>query len=602
MVFEDIDSIVSFVKKGVKLPDWQTKLFEKNASAVQVHSQGHVFFKIDRLFPNEHPTSKAHRVLSFESITEASFGRAANNVNRIFKNSSYTVEANEKTMKLVQEHNFGGQNFFNWFLDEWVKVALKQDPNALIVVYPPDYVKEEGRPQVVFIPSAHIKHMDADTIIFVSEEESQVEYDIKEVTVSSKTFYDQSINGINSKAITDNTFTPIIEGIIKRHVYHVFQKDQGFFRLEQLEKDKDKYEVVQYDLPKDFLPIVDVGGEKGQRNVNKSFLHPFVPFGNLALLQHSQHTAVNFNFSFPRMSEIETPCEAEGCNGGWIICETQEDLQKFGEKKSCGVCGGTGGTTRQSPYKIYKKRFDPNMGDGEKYLDVPDVQFYTPDVAILDYSKEEWKNYLEMAEAAVYIQQRVQTGNVESADSKEIDREDLYAFLARVGQVFFSKLRFCLQSFENYLVASPGEVVVNIPFSYAILTEGEAYEALQKILASNVPVMLKANQTESFINKFVSQSSPLRKFIDVLKLVDPLLFYTAAELQTYKASGIVTAEQMSIHVFAYPMLSQMWSKAKNIFVEKEADAIAEALLKEVEKFKPEQPTDLKTKLIEANAA
>src|SRR5690606_7904049 len=163
-------------------------------------------------------------------------------------------------------------------------------------------------------------------------------------------------------------------------------------------------------------------------------------------------------------------------------------------------------------------------------LNIDDVKYYTPPIGILDYSKNEWKDYLTLAETAVYISQRVATGNVESAKSKEIDRDDMYAYLFKVGQCYFNRLRFVLQCFENYFVSSPTQVSVSIPFSYAILSEGEAFSALKDILSSTVPVMLKASQVESFINKFVSQASPIRKFLEVLKVVDPLLYYTNAEI------------------------------------------------------------------------
>lgn len=597
--FKSEKDLISFVISA-KLPEWQRKLFQQYADAIQVHSQGEIFYKLDRLFPNEHPESKDHRILAFESITEASFGRAANNVNRIFKNSSYTVEASEPVVDYSTQHDFDGHNFYNWFLDEWVKYALKQDANTRIVVYPPEYVEEYGRPPVVFVESCFIKHLSDDAFIFVSEKESTIEYEIKEMCVSSETFYDQSINRPNFREARKNTYTPKMEAKVKKHVYHAFFKGFGFYRIEQPDTGQE-YEFEFFPIENDFMPCIDTGGEKGKNNVNKSFLHPFVSFGNLALLQHSQHTAVNFTFSFPRMSEIQTPCEG-GCEKGRIICETDSDIEVYGTTKPCLVCGGSGGTVPQTPYKVYRKTYDPNGMEGDnKYLEVDDVKYYTPDVSILDYSKNEWKNYLDMAEVAVYVNQRVATGMIESAKSKEIDRDDMYSFLFRVGQSYFNRLRFVLQCFENYLVASPSEVTVGIPYSYAIVSEDEAFAALKDILSSNVPVMLKASQVEGFINKFVSQSSPVRKFIDVLKVADDLLYYTNNEIASFKASRIVTDEQYSVHVFAYPTLQKMYFRDKNLFSNQDVEQIAATLLKTLEIFKPEPVKDLRSTFLDQGA-
>lgn len=594
MEFKDENALIKFILKAV-LPEWQAKLFKRNREAIQVHSQGKIFYKIDRLFPNENPQSKAHRILSFESITEASFGRAANNVNRIFKNSSYSVSASERTIKELSSHDFDGQNFYGWFLDQWTSIALKDDPNALIVVYPPEYFLEKDILPVRFVKSEHIKYMTDEALIFVSEEESEVDYDIEETKVQTVQFHDQSINRWNFMESYENTFAPTVKAHVKRPVYHAFFHGLGFVRLEKTRGKEKEFEYSLYTYNPDFIPAIDVGGEKSGK-VNKSFLHPFVPFGNLALLQHSQHTAVNFMFSFPRMSEIETPCEAPGCQNGQIACETEADVEAYGDFKPCKSCGGTGYVVPQSPYKVYKKRYDPAGMEGDnKHIEVPDVQYYTPDTAILDYSKKEWKDYLEAAETAVYIQQRVKTGGIESAKSKEIDRDDLYAFLSKVGQVYFSRLRFTIQCFENFLVANPTQVTVENPYSYAILSEGEAFSELKDILQSNVPVMIKANRVESFISKFVSASSPIRKFIDVLKLVDPLLYYSKDELTAWKLASVVSAQQMAVHVFSYPVLQNMYFRDPKLF-DQDTLALVEKVKKELEAYKPEEPKPLQDTL------
>lgn len=597
--FSSEKELVSFVINK-KLPEWQAELFKQNADAVQVHSQGQIFYKIDQLFPNEQQESKDHRILAFESVTEPSFGRAANNVSRIFKNSSYTVEASDKTLQHALAPLYEGQSFYQWFLDHWVAVALKEDANARIVFYPPEYTGYKSQP-CEFISSEHIKHLSEDLVIFVSEKESEVTYELEKCPVTSEKFYDQSINGINFRDVKKNTFTPKIKTVIKRSVYHVFYKGDGFYRIEQLDKkgpNNEDYSIEHFPIKVDFMPVIDAGGDKTSKKVNKSFLHPFVPFGNLALLQHSQHTAVNFMFSFPKMSELQTPCDDINCQVGWVSCETEEDRTKFGERKPCLRCGGTGYMVNQTPYKMYIKKFDSQAMEGEqKYLEIDDVKYYTPDVAILNYSKQEWKDYLEEAEKAVYVSQRIKTGNVEAAKSKEIDREDLYSFLARVGQVYFSRLRFGLQCFENYLVNSPVKVAVNPPYSFAILSEGEAFTELKDLLSSNVPVMLKASQVEGFINKFVSQSSPIRRFVDVLRLVDPLLYYTNGEIAGFKASNIVSAEQYSVHVFAYPVLQKMYFQDKNLFLS-EIDSIVDKVNTELVQYKPKEPTTIKDKFIQ----
>jgi hypothetical protein len=591
--FNTDEELVAFVLKQ-KLPEWQKKLFKRNAEAIQVHSQGQIFFKLDRLFPNEASESKDHRILAFESVTEASFGKAVNNINRIFKNTSYSFEASDKSTEQA-EQLFEGDNFFQWFLDEWTTWALKEDANSRIAVYPPEYVKDGYEP-ICFISSDHLLRCDKDAVVFISEKESDVDYETEEVRIHNVRFYDQSIGKMNFRQVTENTFTPKICTKIKRPVYHAFINEVGFYRIEQLQGSTSKYQVDFYPFPGDMIPVTDVGGEKSSKDVNKSFLNPFVAFGNLALLQHSQHTAVNFTFSFPRMSEIFSPCDDPLCKDGWIDCDVSKDCPDG--KKTCGKCGGSGQISNQTPYKSYIKRFDPQGMEGDdKILEVPHVQFYTPDTSILDYSKAEWKNYLEMAERAVYVTQKVQTGNVESADSKSIDRDDMYAFLSRIAKVYYSKIKFVLQAWENYFYSNPDQVTIEVPYSFAILQEDEAFAGLKDILASNIPVMLKASQVESFVNKFLSQNSPIRKFLDVLKITDPLLFYNSNEITSFKLNGAVSPEQMTAHVFSFPVLQKMYFEDPLLFMQ-DTKAIIKKVETELQTMVPEQPVDLKTKLLQ----
>lgn len=583
MIFIDDDALVSFVTKA-QLPDWQTKLFSKYRNEIQVHSKGQLFYKIDRLFPNENPLSKDHRLLSFEPITKSSFNKGITNIMRIFGNSSYTCEASEETMKVITEHNFDDKNLFSYFLDQWVSNALALDPNSLIVTYPPDFIKDKTFDQVIFIKSDNIVYFDSDTFIFRSEEESDVKYEVETIRINNEIFFDTSINSLNLRETVANSYSEIITTKFVRTVYHAFVQDK-FYRIEQGIENPNAYTLTTFSMPFATPPVIFAGGMRAENRTYESFLATFVPFGNLALLQHSQHTAVNFIYSFPRMSEIQSPCENELCHNGLVDCEVSEIFPEG--KCPCKVCRGTGYTSVQSPYKTYVKRYDPTglTEDNKALLEADDVKFYTPDVGILNYSKEEWKDYLEMAEMAIYVQQKVQTGNVESAKSKEVDLTELYAFLMRIAKTFYDRLRFVIQQFENYTVSNPAQVTVNIPFSFAILSEQEAFDALNTILSSNAPSIIKGNQVETFILKFVSQSSPIAKAYNVLKLVDVLLLKNDNEISTLKANNIVTAEQWSIHTFSYPVLMQMYEGNRDLF-DQEAERIAEQLNLQLQQYKP----------------
>lgn len=592
MDFADVNAIVSFVTTQ-KLQDWQKTLFKKYADEVQVHSQGQLFYKLDTLFPNENPASKETRMLSFEPITKASFNKGVSNVYRMFSNSSYSADMSEKTAQYLAETKFDNQDLFSYFLELWTTTALKQDANSLIVVYPEKFMKDKAFNQVLTISSEDIVYFDDNTFIFKSEAESKIQFSVNAVFFSRNVFYDESIKDLNIMSACQNTYNQKVIKTYQLTVWHAFVKNK-FYRIAQTE-DSNQFDVTIYDLGKNIVPPVVFAGGLVTNKVYESFLSPFIYFGNLALLQHSQHTAVNFMFSFPRMSELQPVCDYPLCDSGSVPCDIDE-AHPTG-RMTCPQCNGTGYKSSQSPYKTYIKKYDPSGFDESStkdFLNTDDVRFYTPPVQVLDYSKNEWRDYLKMAEESIFIMQKVYTGQVQSAESKNIDLDELYAFLISISKVFYDRLRFVLQSFENYLVGSPRTVTVNVPYSFAILTEQEAFLALNSILTSTAPAIIKGNQIESFISKFVSDSSPVKKAYEVLKQVDLLFLKSDAEIQILKSNNIVTSDAWVIHTFAYPVLMNLYSADKALF-EQDTDEVVSQLQAELQQYKPVS-SDLKTQL------
>lgn len=592
MTFANPGEMVSFAIKN-KLPEWQTKLFAKYRNEIQVHSKGQLFYKIDRLFPNEDPRSKDHRLLSFEPVTKSSFNKAVTNIMRIFHNSSYDCYVSEETTKIITENNFDNKNLFSYFLEQWSTWALALDPNSLVVVYPPEFMKDKSFNQVTFVSSEHIVYFDHDTFIFKSEEESVTEQVVQSVSIQNERFWDNGLKMFNIRETAVNSYNEVIKTRFVRTVYHAFIQNK-FYRIEQ-PLEGEVYDVITYDLPMKIPPVCFSGGMKAEKKLYESFLSPFVPFGNLALLQHSQHTAVNFMFSFPRMSEVQSECENQLCKDGYVDCDVSV-LHPDGSMP-CPNCHGSGYHAVQTPYKIYVKKQNNNgpEQDVKTMMETPSVEFYQPPTDTLKYSKQEWQDYLTKAEMSVFIDQKIETGNVESAKKVELDMNEFYGFLSRIAKVFYNDLRFVIQCFENYTVPNPPKVSVIIPFSFAILTEDEAFEALNKILTSNAPDVIKGNRVESFILKFVSASSPVKKAYNVLKQVDLLLLKNDSQISTLKSNNIVTGEQWSIHTFSYPLLMQMYSKDENLF-EQDIATVAKQLNTELALYKPEEEPSLTTAL------
>jgi hypothetical protein len=563
------------------LDTWKKDYFEKVAKALQVHTKGQLFSKVDTLFPNEHPDSKAHCIATYEPITKASIWKGINNLQRIFAHSSFSYQVGEQLTSWLAEYEYNGMNLLNYFLQEWVAKAIAEDPNGLFVIYPPDWAAERGMCPVQWVRSDLIKSVTRDQIAFISEHDSQVEYTYESTVVSRKVFEDTSVNALNAITCTEVSYNQRLKVKVVKEVVHLFTRDGFLMYTPNGRQDQYDTTIVDFADPLTQIPAFPGGGtiaDKADIALFESFVQPFVPFGNLALIQHRNHRAVDLQFSYPRMSELQMPCDAAGCAGGKIKCRKSQ-LYPDGFM-ACPKCKGHGFTTVQSPYKIYNPRYDPNDQNENKHLQVDPVKFYSPDVGIIDYSKDAWKDYLKQAETSIFVSQKVYTGQVQSAESKDIDMEDMYAWLLNPSKVFYNNLRFLLQALEDYISRNPSTVAVERPFSFAILTEAEAFLAMDRILQSTAPVFIKGNQVDNFVSKFVSKDSPVIRALAILKQFDPLLFYSAADVQTFKGAGVISADMYKIHVLAYPVMLKLYQQNRDFFNQEDSQII-DQLTKEI---------------------
>lgn len=582
-----IKELVRLIQEA-KMPEWWSKYASQLAYNLQVHTKGLMFDKITGLYPNEHPDSQKHCINSYESITKGSIWKAINNIIRVFNNSSYNIQISEKTKSVIEEYQDSEGSLFSQFLEDWIKNAVATDPNGLCVIYPLEYTDDLYR----YVTHHDIIHVSEETLIFKSESESEIKTEMIDTEYTKEVFIDYEEHyGYGSKGIPNvshssvRTFNRRLEKKYVKTVYHVFTKTH-FIRFYKKDEGDKEFLFDYYKHPKELetLPYFENGGVEIEKDLYESFVQPFVPFGNLSLMAHRNQRANDLNFSYPRMSEVQQACDA--CNGkGETSCDTGWE--------ACKTCKGSKYVSIQSPYKVYRKVQDSFDVDG-KIFSTPSVEFYTPPTAILEFTQKNWKEYLSMAEEAVFVQQKTDTGNVEAAKSKEIDREELYSWLSNISKVLYGNLEMFLQYLENYVNASPIQVSVERPFSYAILTESEAFEALSSMLSSSVPVPIKANQIDNFANKFISESSPVKRALQILKKFDLLLYYSSSDVSNAKGIGFVDNKMCQKHMLAYPILIQMYEMDKGLF-DKEDEVIIKKLEAEVKKY--DLTTDLKTAVL-----
>lgn len=574
---EILTPIVKLIEEA-KMPQWWVDYAAQISYNLQVHTKGQMLDKVTGLYPHEHPESQRHVVQSYESITKGSIWKAINNIIRVFNNSSYNIQISEKTKGIIEEYQKNEGSFFSQFLESWIKYAVAEDPNGLCVTYPLEYTDDLYR----YVCFKDIVSITDEVLIFKSYEESEKKIEFKNEEYCREFFWDYGINqdgtpAPNVRHTTVRTYNRRLETKYLNTVYHVFTLTH-FIRVYKDDPGQSffQYDFIKFSKELPSLPYFENGGVEIEPELYESFVQGFVPFGNLALMAHRNNRAVDLMFAYPRMSEVQTECDT--CQGHKKVpCATSVDPSGY---IPCNTCKGSGYITAQSPYKVYRKVHD-SFDQDNKVFSTPSVEFYTPDTGILNYAQEQPSFYLEKAEEAVFVQQKIKTGNVEAAKSKELDQEGLFAWLYNISKVLYGNLELFLQYMENYN-GTGFTVSVERPYSFAILSESEAFEALTTLLASNAPTFMKGPQIDNFINKFVSESSPVKRFLEILKKYDPLLYLSNDDISTNKGMGAIQTKELIKHVYAFPTLTKLYGLNPDLF-EQEDDNIIKQIDAEIQK-------------------
>lgn len=573
------------LKKDAEL----ARLFSIFSREVNSHTSGEVFYKIRRLFPNEHQESMLNRLISFEPITMATINIAGRDVKKTIKGSSYTIEASEKVIEFANQKIFNRTNLYTHILDKSVDVNILRDPNAIIACYPPEFENP-----VRFIEWQHIIHRSKEGgLLFISEHDSEVTYDEGASLSLNSRRYDKNLGWEISDQKLEGFSTESAQNI-KNPVYHYFI--DNFLYVIEREEGVKEYSVTAYPTPE--KPYTSGLGflVNDKMNLYRSFFSHAVPYGNLAIIQHSQHTAVNLNFAFPRMSELVDSCDE--CDGDmYEECEPCDEYPNG--KIPCAKCKGTGNLGMQNVNKLYQQVYDPGteaLDQLSKDAHPARVRFYQPPSDTLEYSKNEWRDYENMFAERLFVKRKIETTKIQSADSKTKDDEAKYNFIRPISDDCLERKEEVLNIYEQYFETG---FTANIekPVSFNILSEDDAFAELKLLLESDTLEVFKMKQFENYLTKYVSNSSAIYKIFRLLQHYDWLLFKSTTEVENLYRNNLITREQWHKHAFGLQAITMIYQNADSDLTDY-ADDKLNKLIDEALPELPEAEKGLKEKLLD----
>jgi hypothetical protein len=563
----DANNVGELIKKIQTggIAEYQQYFWNKLKKALVVHTEGRLFDKVITVFNNEDPESSKFVLNTYESVTKGSVWRGIDNLSRIFNSTGFDITGDPSTIQTLSE-----QDFFGKYVNDFINISTARDPNTVQVWVKNDQDEWVSR----FIETQFILLLNDDEIGFIDIEHSTYEIQVDRSRIGSVTNVLHDHRKITNSYYEGTVYT---FGTKVRYIY--INKEQ--FIQADYNQGEAEIKIENFSQPLK-SPYTYTGVERIEKGVHNSAVAGFIPFGNHALIQHRTFRSVEALFGYPRMSEVELPCDQ--CVRGQVSCSPCEEFPDG--MKPCSECNGSGYLSLQSPFKIYKRKLFPDAP--ELNANVRPVEFFTPDIGILNYNADAWRKTLQLGEDAIYIQQRVETGNVESAASREKTMESMYAWLGRISSVIYSNIQNALDNYSA--ITNGGAIVLNRPMSFAIMSEIEAFQYLNTIVTTDAPTFIKSTHIENFLNKYVSKTNPIIKVVDVLKRVDPFVFYTVADLKALSDAGVISDSDWRTHAYAYPLMMQMVTRDPELLVQDVAE-LELLLASEIAKKQPISSAD-----------
>lgn len=526
--------------------------WNKKKLDLQVHTKGKLYEKTFTVFKNEEPAASSFVAGTYEPVTKSSIWKGIDNISRIFKNTGFDITSDAETSMFIANSGIKEK-----IIDNFINGSMSTDPNTFAVPY---YDENEKEWSIKFVESNLIKCIDKNSISFIDEDNSQYNIELEYYPFLKNNNRDLKREDCLLSSYPKKVFSP-------KKMRYIHISSEQYIILDFNGKD---YTVKFFDIPKDVEPYIATGVNKEFSYVSESPVQAFIPFGNISLLQHRAARSVENIFGYPRMSEIELPCD--NCHHGIEKCEISDE-HPSGEK-ACSKCHGTGALSLQSIFKIYKRKLSEDPAANN---DIDPVKFHTPDVGILEYISKSWQNTLRLGEDSIYVQQIVETGNVQSAKSREKQLEQMYSWLDRLSNFFYNSASKIINNL--CLLNGQGHASIEKPISFAIMNELESFEYLNSIVNSNSPVFIKTVHIENFLKKYISSSNPIIRVVDILKKVDVFCFYSMEDLQKMSNNGVIDDKEWKIHAYAFPLLNQMYALNPELFLKEDEEIIQELNIK-----------------------
>lgn len=489
----------------------------------------------------------------------------------IFGDSKYMLKIEDtEDDAYINGNNFDGKTFVGYF--EHFFKAICEDPNSLFMVVPKVNRHETGdkvEPVLMHIPSAEILWITEDEIVFYEP------------------FKDRNYGWW----VTETGYFQFEK--VGNEFKNVSGEADGYYSHQLLHK-----------------PLHFAGGVWNTLRYFDSYLKAAIPFCDDFVASHSDVQMINKEACFPFIQMVETDCpQCKGiaetnyclsCNNYSNVCSCDtSDIRKI----KCPECKGTGQLMSFNP----GQRILVPAEDADKDM----MKIINFDVNINKFLSDYSDGIKEGIKKALHQQSKAEKGKgVESASSKEIDREAEYLYRSMVSGGVWRLMEACLKdTLALRHMQSDGDKRVPVlpkyelvpPTDFALKTEGDLLNEYEDSTAALMPDWVRQKQVEQYVNKVFGGNDTIKRKVSLINQMDAYSVTAIVDKTTMLSANAITIEDFTFSNTLPSILDKLIRDKKDVwFNTSDYDTIKQAVDLEFKTYKlpkPEpipKPTNVKT--------
>jgi hypothetical protein len=483
--------------------------------------------------PNESKEQRDYREKSYQPTTHYLWQKALSACARITNTQNVNYHFGEDNLEYFVE-TFPKYNNISTFINGVLLPKILSDPNAVLCVKPYKMdinPTDKWQPYPVIYSSTQVIQYSHDELLVLTSEKSEVKYGNR---------YEKT--GLIFELYTKNNIIRIEQVGVKNayefnYIYY-FNETQGHGLNANL------WEFLKGDI--DY---------KDNGITYRSFFAGALPMLNNALYNQSSLSTTIVAHVFPQRVEYGEKCSYQDpitncqCQGGRITMFDDVEGVSTPKTITCPSCYGSG-MRRHSITGVYVHTPPTrDMNTEEALLPFPGVAYVAPDTAILDFLRTEINTDEKKSFEFMGLELTNQTASgKETATGRIINREDLFAFLTRFSNNFYSLVEWLINTIIKMREGSGAKLVqIKTPTSFEINTIEDLTLMLSESIKNGLPQAYSQQVFLDLEQIRVGNNKMLLSFNRLKEMSDTLYFQSNADAINLLKAGLIEDWEYRLH-------------------------------------------------------